>query len=162
MEGIRTLVRALEQAYVDKEAEIAKAAKIQNAANADKGKAKPYFGRAVYVIRSVALYAERDGANSVFQGSDGEAKSAEVKNGQQQESQNVSRGRGRGRGRAAEYKAQSSAPKIDPAERERMQREMEKAYEKLPYYDRPGYGEPLIGDNQTCKAVIDFDCFQLK
>lgn len=37
-----------------------------------------------------------------------------------------------------------------------------KEYEKLPYYDRPGYGDVLIGDDKTCKAVIDFDCFQLK
>jgi hypothetical protein len=45
---------------------------------------------------------------------------------------------------------------------EDIRRQEEEAIKNLPYYDRPGYGDVLIGDNRNCRAVIDFDVFQLK
>jgi hypothetical protein len=50
----------------------------------------------------------------------------------------------------------------DAAKLEEMRRREEEAIRNLPYYDRPGYGDVLIGDNKNCRAVIDFDVFQLK
>ncbi|MBQ9753246.1 MAG: hypothetical protein IJV93_00680 [Lentisphaeria bacterium] len=145
LEGVRTLIRALEDAY-----------KI-----APEGAA--YRKNSVYVVRSVALYAERDGAAMVFQAKEEEA-NPELKKQQQTlpATQVAPRGRGRGRGRSVEAEAAPRQSKADAAEREKALKDQAKEYEKLPYYDRPGYGDVLIGDDKTCKAVIDFDCFQLK
>ena len=141
MEGIRTLVRALEEAYKEGD------------------KDAPYRKNSVYVIRSIALYAERDGAALIFKARDEEANPTEAKK-QQPAPQAAPRGRGRGRGRVAEAAPQEQ--KVSEADRERARLELEKMYANKPYYERPGYGDVLIGDDKTCKAVIDFDCFQLK
>ena len=145
MEGIRTLIRALEEAY-----------KVGD-------KNSSYRKNSVYVVRSIALYSEVDDADLIFQDREGKQNPSDVKNQQHSgESQPVApRGRGRGRGRSVETAA-PAPQKVDPAEQEKARQEMEKEYAKLKYYDRPGYGDVLIGDNKTCKAVIDFDCFQLK
>lgn len=135
--GVRTFVKALENAYRDHH---------------------------VYVIRSIALYAERDGAASIFQNREDEANPSDIGSQHQHQPQPQPQptfGRGRGRGRIAQAPP-APQPKIDSAELERQRKLEEEAYKKLKFYERPGYGDVLIGDDRTCKAVIDFDCFQLK
>ena len=138
MEGIRTFIRALEDAYRD---------------------------HRVYVIRSVALYAERDGAYEVFKSNGDLADDAAINNQKNQTAvpeQSAGRGRGRGRGRAAQAEEPRQESKIDPAVLEALQREQEETAKKLKFFERIGYGDPLIGDDKTCKAVIDFDYYVLK
>ncbi|MBE6385405.1 MAG: hypothetical protein E7048_07055 [Lentisphaerae bacterium] len=142
--GIRTFVRSLDAAY-----------KVNQ----------------IYVIRSIALYAEQDGAFEIFRR---HAEQSGIKTnltgaGQevapQKEQQSVQRrGRGRGRGRVAnmESAANEETSRVDAAKLEEIRRQEEEAIKNLPYYDRPGYGDVLIGDSKNCRAVIDFDVFQLK
>ena len=77
------------------------------------------------------------------------------------------RGRGRGRGRAAVDNMQDTPvsennSRDDAAKLEELRRQEEEAIRNMPYYDRPGYGEVVIGESKNCRAVIDFDVFQLK
>lgn len=142
--GIRTFVRSLDAAY-----------KVNQ----------------IYVIRSVALYAEQDGAFEIFRrhaeqsgiktNLTGVVKEAEAQK-TQQTVQGRGRGRGRGRGAILANPAQEEPGKVDAAKMEDIRRQEEEAIKNLPYYDRPGYGDVLIGDNRNCRAVIDFDVFQLK
>jgi hypothetical protein len=137
MEGIRTFVRSLEDAYRE---------------------------HRVYVIRSVALYAERDGAFEIFKRNGEQVNdSANANKPDNSADQSVGRGRGRGRGRsvqAEEVKEEKS--KAEAAAEEARRREQEEAAKKLKFYERFGYGDVLIGDGETCKAVIDFDYYVLK
>ena len=147
LEGIRTFVRSLDAAYKDKQ---------------------------IYVIRTVALYAEQDGAFEIFLRHAEETGIKTSLSGVQKTEAVVkeravqSRGRGRGRGRAPVDTLQENESSIndnaskDAAKLEEMRRREEEAIRNLPYYDRPGYGDVLIGDNKNCRAVIDFDVFQLK
>ena len=144
--GIRTFVRSLDAAYKNNQ---------------------------IYVIRTVALYAEQDGAYEIFRrhaeesGIKTNLSSLQKAASAQQETQTQSRGRGRGRGRAAvaentQEDAVSQSARNDAAKLEEMKRQEEEAIRNMPFYDRPGYGDVLIGDNKNCRAVIDFDVFQLK
>ena len=38
----------------------------------------------------------------------------------------------------------------------------EEAAKKLKFYERRGYGDILIGNDKNCRAVIDFDCYEVK
>ena len=137
MEGVRTFVRSLEDAYRE---------------------------HRVYVIRSVALYAERNGAFEIFKRNSEQVNdSANANKPENSAEQSVGRGRGRGRGRsvqAEEVKEEKS--KAEAAAEEARRREQEEAAKKLKFYERFGYGDVLIGDDKTCKAVIDFDYYVLK
>lgn len=137
MAGIRTFIRTLDEAYKDKR---------------------------VYVVKSVALYAERDGAQEIFRSRDEQAGISSGVKKAPAEPQNVGRGRGRGRGRAVMHDEpeQQVQTKIDPAVIEEMRRQQEEANKKLKFYERIGYGDVLIGDDRSCKAVIDFDYYELK
>ena len=132
MAGIRTLVKALEEGYLEHH---------------------------IYVIRSIALKAERDGAHEVLAARGMVASPANEK--KQTQTNTTSRRRGRGRA-AVSDSSQEQQQTVDPAVLEEQKRREEEALNKLKFYDRPGYGLVLIGDDNTCKAVIDFDCYQLK
>ncbi len=134
MAGIRTFIKALDAAYREKH---------------------------VYVVKSIALYAERDGAFEIFRSREEQMNPDAAKKNQSAQSGFQGRGRGRGRGRVAESDS-SAQSKIDPAQLEEMKRRNEEALKKLKFFERPGYGDILIGDDKTSKAVIDFDCYELK
>ena len=134
MAGIRTFIKALDAAYREKH---------------------------VYVVKSIALYAERDGAFEIFRSREEQMNPDAAKKNQSAHSGFQGRGRGRGRGRVAESDS-SAQSKIDPAQLEEMKRRNEEALKKLKFFERPGYGDILIGDDKTSKAVIDFDCYELK
>ena len=137
MEGIRTFIRSLDSAYLD---------------------------HLVYVVRSVALYAERDGAFEVFKRNNESVDETAAKNQENTAEQSVGRGRGRGRGRAVkvEEPVKNEKSKAEAAAEEARRREQEEAAKKLKFYERYGYGDVIIGDDKTCKAVIDFDYYVLK
>lgn len=138
MEGIRTFIRAFDEAYKNKR---------------------------VYVVKSVALYAERDGAQEIFRSRN---EQAGITTGKEVKKSEVParRGRGgRGRGRAVmeeQHEETQVQSKVDPAVIAEMRRQQEEANKKLNFYERIGYGDVLIGDDKTCKAVIDFDYYELK
>ena len=144
--GVRTFVRSLDSAYKQNQ---------------------------VYVIRSIALYAERDGAYEIFcrqaeqSGIKTNLTAVKTENAAPRENAPQGRGRGRGRGRAAVDNMQDNPvsennSRDDAAKLEELRRQEEEAIRNMPYYDRPGYGEVVIGESKNCRAVIDFDVFQLK
>jgi hypothetical protein len=144
MAGIRTFVRSLEEAY-----------KLNQ----------------VYVVRSVALYAEQDGAFEIFQryaeragiktNLTGVQKETVDKNTSTATTQR-SRGRGRGRGRAVVQENENAGQENSKAELQQLEEQKRRQEEEKPFQDRDGYGNVLIGDYKNYRAVIDFDVFQLK
>ena len=136
MTGIRTFIRALEEAYKDKR---------------------------VYVVKSIALYAERDGAQEIFRAMNEKLGIGSGSEARKNEAAPVRRGRGVRRAVVEEHHDDShSQNKVDPAVIAEMRRKQEEANKKLKFYERIGYGNVLIGDDNTCKAVIDFDYYVLK
>ena len=136
MAGIRTFIKALDAAYLEKH---------------------------VYVVKSIALYAERDGAFEIFRSREEQLNPDAAKKASGEQNVSQGRGRGRGRGRSAAAPEQTERQSaLDPAVVEEMKRRNEEALKKLKFFERPGYGDILIGDDKTSKAVIDFDCYELK
>ena len=138
--GVRTFVKALEEAYVEKR---------------------------VYVVKSIALYAEQDGAYEILnRDSNASGVSSSVaKRGDASGSESTaSRGRGRRQNRATEHEEmqQAEKSKAELAREEEARRMQEEAAKKLKFYERRGYGDVLIGNDKNCRAVIDFDCYEVK
>lgn len=138
--GVRTFVKALEDAYLEKH---------------------------VYVIKSIALYAEQDGAYEILnRDSNASGVSSSVgsrRNDANANDSSASRGRGRRHNRAPEAEeARPEKSKAELAREEEARRMQEEAAKKLKFYERRGYGDVLIGNDKNCRAVIDFDCYEMK
>ena len=137
--GVRTMIKALDEAYKD---------------------------HRFYIVRSVALFAERDDAEEIFRLQAEELGGGEKKTDNNTPEQNVGRGRGRGRGRgavpAAEKPVAPVPAKTSLAQQKAEEARAKEANSKLKYYERIGYGNVLIGDSEVCRAVIDFDYVVLK
>lgn len=119
----------------------------------------------VYIVRSIFLFAEENGAHDMFvQASVDENESAKAVVSGVSDPRPVVRGRGRGRGRGGldpaeapmEIRQNSDDQKRREEERkcEERRREQEK---KLPAHERSGYGNVLIGSVQEYRAIIDVD-----
>lgn len=136
--GVRTFVKALEEAYVEKR---------------------------VYVVKSIALYAEQDGAYEILN-RDNNASGVSSTVGKRNDTSDstASRGRGRRQNRMAEQEEMQQAEKTKAqlAREEEARRMQEEAAKKLKFYERRGYGDILIGNDKNCRAVIDFDCYEVK
>lgn len=137
--GVRTMIKALDNAYLD---------------------------HRFYIVRSVALYAERDGGGDILKRRADEERgiSADQKEKTADNEQMRLRGRGRGRGRGAfgPPPTLSKQPKVDPAALAAERKLEAEKQRKYAYYERIGYGDVLIGDDKTCTAVIDFDYVVMK
>lgn len=151
--GIRTLVRALDDAY-----------KVP----ADTDGAK-YIGKRIYVIKSIALYAEQDGGREIFRRHEEESgiKSTLHSDTSQQRPDTASRprrGRGRGRARAEEPQAAETQQQTEQQAAEARAAELRRQQEEAskPFHQRDGYGDIQIGADKRCSAVIDLDCYELK
>jgi hypothetical protein len=152
--GIRTLVRAFDDAY---KVPVSKAGQQKD----------NYMGKRIYVIKSIALYAEQDGAREIFRRHEEESgiKSTLHTAASEQRSANVTRrGRGRGRGRAHIEEQQSSDRQTEQQAAEARAAELKRQQEEAnkPFHQRDGYGDVQIGADKRCRAVIDFDCYELK
>ena len=133
MEAIRKMVTQLDNAYAD---------------------------RRVYVVRTIFLYAEDNGADSLFSGGE-EDDSAYGNAGNKQQAAVkplVQRGRRR-RGQVQEVQAvENNDEETEKARRlEEALRRYQEQQAKLPFEKRDGYGEVLIGGGDTYRAVIDID-----
>lgn len=130
--GIRLLVKALEDAYKE---------------------------HRIYIIRSVALFAVRDGADEIFRKIAGEYNTSTEENAGDKNEPAVqeSRGRGRGRGRGGRGAEPQVPQPQQPKKQAAVKPAQEESNKKYEYYERIGYGDVLIGDDKTCTAIIDFD-----
>lgn len=152
--GIRTLVRAFDDAY---KVPVSKAGQQKD----------NYMGKRIYVIKSIALYAEQDGGREIFRRHEEESgiKSTLHTAASEQRPANVTRrGRGRGRGRAHIEEQQSSDRQTEQQAAEARAAELKRQQEEAnkPFHQRDGYGDIQIGADKRCRAVIDFDCYELK
>lgn len=151
--GIRTLVRTLDDAY--------------KAPAGDDD--KKYIGKRIYVIKSLALYAEQDGGREIFRRHEEESgiKSALHSDSTPQRSETAyrpRRGRGRGRGRVEEPQASETQQQTEQQAAEARAAELRRQQEEAskPFHQRDGYGDIQIGADKRCSAVIDLDCYELK
>ena len=120
-----------------------------------------YPQRRVYIIKSVFLYAEENGADRIFSGADREEPGAANAGAAQPAAQQSRRSR-RHRRRSADMveENQGGGNEAD-AERQRRLEEARRLYRerqaRLPYDKRDGYGEVLVGTGDTYRAVVDID-----
>ena len=137
MDGIRRMVKMLDNAYAD---------------------------RRVYLVRSIFLYAEENGAVGLFatvgdEGSESGVKEAAQSPDQQPKGRRSRRSRGRAQ--AAQNNDTREAQSDAELERRRKQEEALRRYkeqqERLPYEKRDGYGDVLIGSGENFRAVIDVE-----
>jgi len=121
---------------------------------------KAYPQRRVYIIKSIFLYAEENGAERVFSGADKEEPGAA--NPAQPAAQQSRRSRRSRRSRAADVGEDNQGGQNEAdAERQRRLEEARRLYRerqaRLPYDKRDGYGEVLVGAGDTYRAVVDID-----
>ncbi len=105
----------------------------------------------LYVVRSIFLYAEEDGAGNLFQ------KNVEAAN-PEEEAQPSTPRRGR-RGRRLAMDEDMPSSRDDEAKRlmDEARRRQEEREKSLPFHKRSGYGDMVAGGNQECRAVFDID-----
>ena len=150
--GIRTLVRTLDDAYK---------------APGGDGNQK-YTGKRIYVIKSIALYAEQDGGREIFRRHEEESGiKSTLHSDSTQRSETASRprrGRGRGRSRAEESQSAETQQQTEQQAAEARAAELKRQQEEAskPFHQRDGYGDIQIGADKRCSAVIDLDCYELK
>ena len=127
-----------------------------------------YGDRRVYIVKSIFLYAEENGAAGLFAMA-GEENNAEsgVKSAtaEPQPQQPLRRGRGRSRSRRnapdmMENEVREAQSDVE-MERKRKQEEALRRYQeqqaRLPYDKRDGYGDVLIGGGDTFRALVDVE-----
>ncbi len=132
MAGIRKLTELLDRAYPD---------------------------RRVYIVRSVFLYAEENGADRIFSGVDKEEEAGgNLAPAAPAPVQPVQRRRRR---RGPEANEDNTVQSDSDGDRMRRLEEARRRYRerqaRLPYEKRDGYGEVLVGTGETFRAVIDID-----
>ena len=119
-----------------------------------------YPQRRVYIIKSVFLYAEENGADRIFSGADREEPGAANAGAAQPAPQQSHRSRRRRRSADMVEENQGGGNEAD-AERQRRLEEARRLYRerqaRLPYDKRDGYGEVLVGTGDTYRAVVDID-----
>ena len=124
--------------------------------------ANAYKDRRVYIVRSVFLYAEENRAAMLFAPT--EVNEPENNAGVEQPAV-VAQPTGRRRGRRAQQvvidqptqtQDNDAAAKKKREEAERMKAYLEKQ-KTLPFHERDGYGEILVGGDKDFRAVIDID-----
>lgn|GEM_PF-1453668 len=132
MAGIRKLAELLDRAYPD---------------------------RRVYLVRTVFLYAEENGADRIFSGADKEEEAAagNLTPAAPAPVQPVQRRRRRRHATADEEQVQSDSDGERLRRLEEARRRYRERQAKLPYERRDGYGEVLVGTGETFRAVIDID-----
>lgn len=139
MESIRNLVKQLDNAYGD---------------------------RRVYLVKSIFLYAEENGAAGLFSGAGEETPESGVKaSGAQAVQQPVPspsrRSRRRSRRNVEAMDEVQESQSNTELERKRKQEEALRRYQeqqaRLPYDKRDGYGDVLIGGGETFRALIDVE-----
>lgn len=120
-----------------------------------------YGDRRVYLVRSIFLYAEENGAAGLFSaaGDDNAESGNKTPSATAPKASQPQRSR-RSRRRAVQSEtaeAQSDAE----MERKRKQEEALRRYQeqqaRLPYEKRDGYGDVLIGGGETFRAVVDVE-----
>jgi len=118
-----------------------------------------YQDRRVYIVRSVFLYAEENGADSLFLPD--EVVVAENNNGEGSQIAVQTVRRRRRRGPQVQQEQVEESPEMKEEEERRKREEERKRFEerqaKLPYNERIGYGDVLIGAGNEFRAVIDVD-----
>ena len=124
-----------------------------------------YQDRRIYIVRSVALYAEENGANAIFAPL---FTVADENNGEERDQQQQVVRRGRRRIRPSVVAANPDGEERNNSEEEarRQREEAEKRFQemqaRLPYKERVGYGEILVGAGEEYRAVFDIDYAVLK
>jgi hypothetical protein len=109
----------------------------------------------VYVVRSIFLYRLEDSARTLLMP---EALVTDKPNIDVDVSATRPGGRRNGRRRSESESTQPSEEQRKAQELARRQAEELAQREKsLPYYHRSGYGEPVIGRSDICRAVIDVE-----
>ena len=121
-----------------------------------------YGDRRVYLVRTIFLYAEENGAAALFGVGREENPDPGLKNqGPSGSSDGPVVSRRSRRGRRVRIQEDQDVQGNEEAERKRRQEEALRRYQeqqaRLPYERRDGYGEVLIGAGETYRAVIDIE-----
>ena len=119
-----------------------------------------YPDRRVYLVRTVFLYAEENGADRIFSGADKEEENsanlaAPAAPAPVQPVQRRRRRRGPDMADEGVTQGDSDADRLQKLEEARRRYRERQA--RLPYEKRDGYGEVLVGTGETFRAVIDID-----
>jgi len=122
-----------------------------------------YGDRRVYLVRTIFLYAEENGAASIFGLGREENPDSGVRSQGSSDGGDIAGGGSRRsrRGRRVRVQEDQEVQNNEESERKRRQEEALRRYQeqqaRLPYERRDGYGEVLVGAGETYRAVVDID-----
>ncbi len=114
----------------------------------------------MYIIRSIFLYADRDGAREVFLSRQEELQSQRSSSGDASSAAAGNEAAASSRRGGAPRPAPEAASAADPdgkAKPAKTAEQIRAEQMKKPYHQRTGYGQILFGDSRNCEAVFDVD-----
>lgn len=131
-----------------------------------------YTENRIYVVRSVFLYADNDGAQNVFRERAAEAERLrlELESGTLGNNPADPSGDNRRNRRDARHAAPDMPPDMMPGGRPEDQQQQQPTKTaaqlreellKMPYDKRPGFGKIIFGGSKKCEAVLDIEYISL-
>ena len=117
----------------------------------------------MYIVRSIFLYADRDGAGELMQARREEAarkrEDVDGSSSAENSSNNPAAASGRSRVSAMPMDPAGMPGGADPSQvvQEKTPEQLLEEERKKPYHERSGYGQVLFGGSQNCEAVIDVE-----